>query len=151
MIWRGDIKVWVGVYSPWNSPRQSAIAEDFAEENSVFVVIILTKILPRWLFPIEIYIQFKIFHSYFLTKLSFKNKRYHLHVLEKCLSVLQEVRSIIYFWKFILMFLCSFSRLLFFKSRIRCYRVSNSCSNVLISMALFGKKRECQSFDVCPR
>ena len=39
----------------------------------------------------------------------------------------------------------------FFGSRLRCYRVSNSCSNVLISMILFGKKRECQSFDVCPR
>ena len=36
-----------------------------------------------------------------MTKLSFTNKSYHLHVLEKCLYVLQEVRSVIYFWQFI--------------------------------------------------
>ena len=75
---------------------------------------------------------------------------YHLHVLEKCLNLLQEVRSIIYFRQFFhppsLMFLNSFFHLIFFMSRTRCYRVSNSCSNVLLS----GKKRECQSFDVCP-
>ena len=59
------------------------------------------KILLRWLFPSKIYIQFTIFNTYFSTKLSFTNKRYHLHVLEKCLYVLQEVRSIIYFWQFI--------------------------------------------------
>ena len=45
--------------------------------------------------------QFTIFNTYFSTKLLFTNKRYHLHVLEKCLYVLQEVRSIIYFWQFI--------------------------------------------------
>ena len=75
---------------------------------------------------------------------------YHLHVLEKCLNLLQEVRSIIYFRQFFhppsVMFLNSFFHLIFFRSRTRCYRVSNSCSNVLLS----GKKRECQSFDVCP-
>ena len=49
----------------------------------------------------KIYIQFTIFNTYFLTKLSFTNKRYHLHVLEKRLYVLQEVRSIIYFQQFI--------------------------------------------------
>ena len=56
---------------------------------------------PRWLFPSKIYIQFTIFNIYFLAKLSFTNKRYHLHVLEKHLYVLREVRSIIYFWQFI--------------------------------------------------
>ena len=49
------------------------------------------------------------------------------------------------------MFLNSFFHRIFFKSRSRRYRVSNSCSNVLISVTLFGKERECQSFDVCPR
>ena len=49
------------------------------------------------------------------------------------------------------MFLNSFFHPIFFRSRTRCYRVSNSCSNVLISMTLFRKKRECQSFDICPR
>ena len=58
------------------------------------------KILLRWLFPSKIYIHFTIFNTYFSTKLSFTNKWYHLHVLEKCLYVPQEVRSIIYFWQF---------------------------------------------------
>ena len=141
--------------SPQNSPQQSAIAEGSAGVNRVFIVITWAKILLRWLFPSKIYIQFTIFNTYFSTKLSFTNKRYHLHVLEKCLYVLQEVRSIIYFRQFIhppsLMFLNSFFHLIFFRSRTRRYRVSNSCSNVLISMILFGRKRECQSFDVCPR
>ena len=79
--------------SPRNSPRQSAIAERIAEANSVFIVIRL--------FPSKTYIGFTIFNTYFSTKLSFTNKRYHLHVLEKCLYVLQEVRSIIYVWQFI--------------------------------------------------
>ena len=83
--------------SPRNWPRQSAIAEGFAEANSVFTVVISAKILSRWLFPSKIYIQFTIFNTYLSTKLSFTKKRYHLHVLEKCLYVLQEVRSIIYF------------------------------------------------------
>ena len=65
-------------------------------------------------------------------------------MLEKCLYVLQEVRSIIYFWQFIhppsLMFLNSFFHLIFFRSRTRSYRVLSSCSNVLISMTLFRKK-----------
>ena len=83
--------------SPRNSPRQSG----FARANSVFIVITSAKILPRWLFPSKTFIQFTIFNTYFSTKLSFTNKRYHLHVLEKCLYVLQEVRSIMYFWQFI--------------------------------------------------
>ena len=87
--------------SPKNSPQQSATAKGFAKVNSVFIVITSAKILPRWLFPSKIYIQFTIFNTYFSTKLSFTNKRYHLHVLEKCLYVLQEVRSIIYFRQFI--------------------------------------------------
>ena len=120
------------------------MAEGFAEANSTFIVITSAKILPRWLFLSKIYIQFTIFNIYFSTTLLFTNKRYHLHVLEKSLNVLQEVRSIIYFRQFIhppsLMFLNSFFRLIFFRSRTRRYRVSNSCSNVLISMILFGKK-----------
>ena len=132
-------------YSPQNSPQKSAIAEGFVKANCVFIVITPTKILPRWIFPSKIYIQLTIFNTYFLTKLLFTNKRYHLHVLEKCLYVIQEVRSIIYFWQFIhppsLTFLNSFFHLIFFRSRTRCYRVSTSCSNVLISMILFGKKR----------
>ena len=47
-------------YSPRNSPQQSVIAEGFAEANSVFIVITSAKILPRWLFPSKIYIQFTI-------------------------------------------------------------------------------------------
>ena len=55
----------------------------------------------RWLFPSKRYIQFTIFNTYLSTKLLFTNKRYHLHMLEKYLYVLQEVRSIIYFRQFI--------------------------------------------------
>ena len=33
--------------SPWNSPRQSAVAEGFAEANSVITVITSAKVLPR--------------------------------------------------------------------------------------------------------
>ena len=88
-------------FSPQNSPQQSAIVEGFAEANSVFIVITSAKILPKWLFCSKIYIQFKIFYTYFSTKLLFTNTRYHLHVLGKCLYVLQEVRSIIYFRHFI--------------------------------------------------
>ena len=109
----------------------------------------------RWLIPSKIYIRFKIFKTYLSTKLSFTNKRYQLHVLQKCLYMLQEVRSIIYFWQFIhplfLMFLNSFFHFIFLRSRTRCYRVLTSCSNVFISMTLFSKRRECQSFDVFPR
>ena len=86
--------------SPGNSPRHLAIVEGFAQANSVFVVITSAKILLRWLFSSKIYIWFTIFNTYFSTKLLFTN-RYHLHVLEKCLYVLQEVRSIIYLWQFI--------------------------------------------------
>ena len=87
--------------NPQNSPRQLAIVEGFAEANSVFIVIISAKIMLRWLFPGKIYIQFTIFNTYFSTKFSFTNKRYHLYVLEKCLYVLQAVRSIRYFQQFI--------------------------------------------------
>ena len=85
------VDIFVHIYSPRKSPWQSAIAEGFDKANSVFIVITLAKILPRWLFHSKRYIQFTIFNAYFLTKLSFTNKRYHLHVLEKCLYVLQEV------------------------------------------------------------
>ena len=91
--------------SPKNSPQQSATAKGFAKVNSVFIVITSAKILPRWLFPSKIYIQFTIFNTYFSTKLSFTNKRYHLHVPEKRLYVLQEVRSIIYFGSLFILFL----------------------------------------------
>ena len=70
-------------------------------QSCIFIVIILAKKLQRWSFPSKIYIQFTIFNTYFLAKLLFTNKRYHLHMLEKCLYVLQEVRSIIYFRQFI--------------------------------------------------
>ena len=50
-------------------------------------------IFPRWLFLANIYLVYN-FEYYFSTKLSFTNKRYHLHVLEKRLCVLQEVWSI---------------------------------------------------------
>ena len=102
----------------------------------------------------KIYIQFKIFNTYFSTKLSFTNKRYHLHVLEKCRYMLQEVRSVIYLWQFIhppsLMFLNSFFHLIFFRSRTRCYslEIMLKCSH---KYDLVRKKRVCQSFDVCPR
>ena len=87
--------------SPRHSLRQSTTVEDFAMANSVFIVITSAKILLMWLLCSKIYIQFTIFNTYFLTKLLFTNKRYHLHVLEKCLYVLQEVRSMIYFRQFI--------------------------------------------------
>ena len=41
---------------PWISPRQLAIADCFAEANSVFLVITSAKILLRWLLPSKIYI-----------------------------------------------------------------------------------------------
>ena len=91
----------ISFFSPQNSPQQSAIAEGFAEANSTFTVITSAKILLRWLFPTSIYIQFTIFNTYFSTKLSSTYKRYHLHVLEKCLYMLQGVRSIACFWQFI--------------------------------------------------
>ena len=70
--------------SPWNSPRQLAIAEVFAEANSTFIVITSVKILARWLFPSKIYIQFKIFNTYFMTKLLSTNRRYHLRNVCTC-------------------------------------------------------------------
>ena len=80
------MKTWFSIncqtrkYSPRNSPRQSAIAEGFAEANSVCIAITSVKILPRWLFHSKIYIQFTIFNTYFSTKLLFTNSTYHLHV-----------------------------------------------------------------------
>ena len=82
--------------SPWNSPRQSAIAKGFSKANRVFVVITSAKILLRWLFLSKIYIQFIIFNTYFST-----SKRYYLHMLEKCLYALQEVRSIIHLFLYL--------------------------------------------------
>ena len=129
---------------PQNSPRQLATAEGFAEANSVFIIITSTKILLRWLFPSKIYIQFTTFNTYFSLLLLFKwllrNKRYHLHVLEKCLYVLQEVSSIVYFLQFI--------HPLSLHSRGN--EVLNSCSNVLISMTLFGKKKRMPKFGHMP-
>ena len=98
------IYIYIYVYiesSPQNLPRQLAISEGFAEANSVFIVITSAKMLPRLLFASKIYIQLTIFNTYFSNKLSFTKKRHYLHVLEKCLYVLQEVRSIIYFRQFI--------------------------------------------------
>ena len=95
----------IGVAQIRGSSRSSlwqlGIAKCFADANIVFIVIALAKILPRWLFGSKIYIQFTIFNTYFYTKLLFTNNRYHLHMLEKCLYVPQEVRSMIYFWQFI--------------------------------------------------
>ena len=86
------------IYSPRNSHRQSAIAEGFAEANSVFIV--YKNYIYFLLFHSKIYIQFTIFDTYFSTKLSLTNKRHYLHVLEKCLYVLQEIRSTINFRQF---------------------------------------------------
>ena len=61
----------------------------------------LSKNIAEVIIPSKIYIQFTICNTYFSTKLLLMDKRYHLHVLEKCLYVLQKVRSIIYFWQFI--------------------------------------------------
>ena len=87
--------------SPQDSPWQSTIAKGFAEASSAFIVINSAKILLRWLFPSNISIQSTISNTYFSTKLSFTNKRCHLHILEKCLYMLQEVRSIIHFQQLI--------------------------------------------------
>ena len=53
-------------------------------------------VLPRWLFPSKIYIQFIIFNTYFSTKFLFTNKRYHLCVLKRCQYVLQEVINYVF-------------------------------------------------------
>ena len=92
-----DLSVTTRHCSPRVSPRQSVIARGFCRGRQCFSVITSAKILPRWLFPSNIYIQFTIFNIYFSTKLSFTNKWYHLHMLEKCLYVLQKVKSMIYF------------------------------------------------------
>ena len=79
---KNQILLWesfTDIHGPRNSPQQSAIAEGFAEANSVFIVMTWVEILSR-LFPSKIYIQYTIFNIYFLTKLLFTNKRYHLHV-----------------------------------------------------------------------
>ena len=96
-----NFDTFVYIASPRNSPRQSQTVEGFSEANSVFIVITSAKILPRWIFPNKIYIQFTNYNTYFSTKLLFTNKRYRLNVLEKCLRMLQEVRSIKYFQQFI--------------------------------------------------
>ena len=58
-------------FSPQDSPQQLTIGEGFAEaKNSVFVVITSVKILQRWLFPSNIYIQFTIFNAYFPNKIT---------------------------------------------------------------------------------
>ena len=50
----------------------------------------------------KIYIQFIIFSTYFSTKLWFKNKKYHLHVLEKCLRATRSQINYIFGSLFIL-------------------------------------------------
>ena len=59
------------------------------------------KKIAEVIIPSKIYVQFTIFSTYFSTKFLFTDKKYYLHVLEKCLHVLQKVGSITYFWQFI--------------------------------------------------
>ena len=101
---RGRFRPPTNTNSPQNSPWQLAIAKGFAKANSVFIVITSAKLLPRWLFSSKLYIQFTIFIIYFLTKL-FTKKRYNLHVLEKSLYVLKQVRSIIFLGSLFIPFL----------------------------------------------
>ena len=61
----------------------------------------LGKNIAEVIIPSKIYTQFTIFNTYFSTKFLFTDKRYHLHVLQRCLYVLQKVRSITYFRQFI--------------------------------------------------
>ena len=61
----------------------------------------LVKKIAEVIIPSKIYVQFTIFSTYFSTKFLFTDKRYHLHVLQRCLYVLQKVRSITYFRQFI--------------------------------------------------
>ena len=61
----------------------------------------LSKKIAEVIIPSKIYVQFTIFSTYFSTKFLFTDKRYHLYVLEKCLYMLQKVRSITYFRQFI--------------------------------------------------
>ena len=91
--------------SPQNSMWLSAVAKGFAEVDSVFIVITSTKMLPRWLFPSKIYIQFTIFNTYFSTKLLFTNKRYHLQVLEKCLYGYKKSDQLYIFGSLFILFL----------------------------------------------
>ena len=84
-------RVYLWLFSAWNSPRQLAIAKWFAKANSVFIEITSAIILLRWLFSRKICIQFTIFNTYFSTKSLSTNKRYHLHVLEKCPYVLSQI------------------------------------------------------------
>ena len=56
------------------------------------------KKIAEVIIPSKIYVQFKIFSTYFSTKFLFTDKKYYLHVLEKCLHVLQKVGSITYAW-----------------------------------------------------
>ena len=80
------------ILSPQNSLRQLAIAKGFAKANSVIRVITLEKILPRWLFHRKIYIQFTII---------IYKQAISLARASGVSYVLQEVRSIVYFWQFI--------------------------------------------------
>ena len=148
-------------FSPRNSPRQSAIAGGFAEANSVFIVIKLQLFLQQKYCRGDYLLAKYIFSLQFLILISRQNYRLQTKdIIDMCQRSIcaRATRSqiyYIYFRQFIhplsLMFLSSFFHSIFFRSRTRRYRVSNSCSNVLISMILFGRKRECQSFDVCPR
>ena len=146
----GSLKACIFVYfmqciQPLEFTLAVGNCQGFCRGKQCFYSNYLGKNIAEVIIPSKIYIQFTIFNTYFSTKLSLTDKRYHLHVIKKWLYVLQKVRSIICFQQFIhphsLMFLNSFFHLIFFRSRTRCYRVSNSCSNVLINMIFFGKKR----------
>ena len=100
----------------------------------------LGKNIAEVIFSSKIYIHFTIFNTYYLTELLFTNKWYHLHMLQKCLYVLEEVRSIIYFRQFIHPL----------SLRSRSNEVSNSCLDVLIIMILFGKKKIMPEFGHMP-
>ena len=67
------------VFSPRNSPRQSAIAKGFDEANSVLTVIISAKILPQLLFRIKICIQFTV-----LILISWQNYRLQKIDITQC-------------------------------------------------------------------
>ena len=82
-------------FSARNSTQQSAIAECFAEANWLYSNYLGKKI------PSKIYIQFTIVNTYFSTKLSLTNKRYHLHVPEMCLCA---TRSQISYYVILILF-----------------------------------------------
>ena len=111
-----------------------AVSNSLISVNCKNVFWIFSDTFNSWfvIYYYEIY-----YHSFIHSFIHSLIHSYHLHVLEKCLNLLQEVRSIIYFRQFFhpssLMFLNSFFHIIFFRSRTRCYRVSYSCSNVLLS------------------